>query len=502
MPATPCAAWAATQRLRAHRRGIERLPASRQFAYALGQLGWSSLSGLVSIQLVYFYIPPLDPASGETVFPIFVTQDSFAVILNVITLLATAGRLWDAVTDPLIASWSDRLRHSRGRRIPCLAIGTLPAALFCALLFVPVVPERSGWNIAWLALMQTLFYLFLTVYCTPYFALIPELGHTAQERLNLSTWIAITFALGTIVGSSAPAIGGLFGLDALLGLQVGVGVVCVLAAVCMAVPVLAISERRYCAAEPSAEPFWSSLKACARNKYFRPYCAADFAFFFANSLIATGMPYYLTVLLRLPLEALTPVLGGIVAVSFACYLPVNRLVKCVPKKRIVIAALALLAIVLALIFFLGWPGAESVPPVAQIAVVAALAAVPLAVLGVLPNACLADVAVHHGLRTGQKVEGMYFAARTLLQKLGVSVGIMVFASLTNFGKDVGDDLGVRVSGLVGDACALLALAAFCCYDERTLLKEIDTMTEAAEASGPAVEVAPRSPSCTGRVPPL
>ena len=97
---------------------------------------------------------------------------------------------------------------------------------------------------------------------------------------------------------------------------------------------------------------------------------------------------------------------------------------------------------------------------------------------------------------------MYFAARTLLQKLGVSVGIMVFASLTNFGKDVGDDLGVRVSGLVGVACALLALAAFCCYDERTLLKEIDTMTAAAEASGPAVEVAPRSPSCTGRVPPL
>ncbi len=68
--------------------------------------------------------------------------------------------------------------------------------------------------------------------------------------------------------------------------------------------------------------------------------------------------------------------------------------------------------------------------------------------------------------------------------------------------DVGDDLGVRVSGLVGVACALLALAAFCCYDERTLLKEIDTMTAAAEASGPAVEVAPRSPSCTLRVPPL
>ena len=51
--------------------------------------------------------------------------------------------------------------------------------------------------------------------------------------------------------------------------------------------------------------------------------------------------------------------------------------------------------------------------VCAVAFVAALAAVPLAVLGVLPNACLADVAVNHGLRTGQKVEGMYFAARTL-----------------------------------------------------------------------------------------
>ena len=41
------------------------------------------------------------------------------------------------------------------------------------------------------------YYLSITAYCTPYNALIPELGHTQQERLNISTVISFTFIAGT-----------------------------------------------------------------------------------------------------------------------------------------------------------------------------------------------------------------------------------------------------------------------------------------------------------------
>ena len=79
------------------------------------------------------------------------------------------------LTDPIIANLSDRWKSPRGRRIPFLAVGALPAALFCTLMFVPIAREVSTINIVWLVAMQLLFYLFLTIYVTPYFALLPEL---------------------------------------------------------------------------------------------------------------------------------------------------------------------------------------------------------------------------------------------------------------------------------------------------------------------------------------
>ena len=65
---------------------------------------------------------------------------------------------------------------------------------------------------------------------------------------------------------------------------------------------------------------------------------------------------------------------------------------------------------------------------------------------------------------------VYFAARTLLQKFGVSMGIMTFASLTNFGNSVGDDLGIRLSGPAGCVCCLCAAACFSFYDEADVVE--------------------------------
>ena len=82
------------------------LPLSKQITYALGQLGWSILVNLIGLMLVYFYLPP------ETAgLPFFITQVVFLGVLNVLTIVAASGRLVDAITDPLIASYSDRFDH-------------------------------------------------------------------------------------------------------------------------------------------------------------------------------------------------------------------------------------------------------------------------------------------------------------------------------------------------------------------------------------------------------
>ena len=57
----------------------------------------------------------------------------------------------------------------------------------------------------------------------------------------------------------------------------------------------------------------------------------------------------------------------------------------------------------------------------------------------------------------------------------MTLGVMTFASLTNFGNAHGepfvDDLGVRLSGPACTVIFLLALVAFAFYDERSLRQE-------------------------------
>lgn len=53
-----------------------------------------------------------------------------------------SGRLWDAVTDPVIGHWSDRTRSRWGRRRPWMAGAALPCSLSYLALFT--APELFG----------------------------------------------------------------------------------------------------------------------------------------------------------------------------------------------------------------------------------------------------------------------------------------------------------------------------------------------------------------------
>ena len=447
------------------------LSPGRQAAYAIGQLGWSTLVNIIGLELVYFYLPP-----DNSGLPTLITTVTFLGVFNAITIIAASGRLWDAITDPIIANFSDRSQHPRGRRIPFLAAGALPAALFCTLMFVPLVRSVSSINILWLVAMQLLFYLFLTVYVTPFFALLPELGHTANQRLNLSTWISITYALGIIVAAQTPALAGAvqsaFGIqDKVTALQVAVGGLAFVAMLLMYVPVFFIDENKYTERVPSDVHLFDPLRATFRNVNFRYYVVADFSYFMALTIINTGLLYYITVLLGLEEALVSALLALMVLLSFVFYPFVNLLARRVGKKVLIVIAFFWMSAIFFVVFFLG---RMPLPAVIQAYGVIIFYAVPLAFLGVLPNAVLGDIAEHDARRTGQAQEGMFFAARTLMQKMGQTLGIVVFAGLTTFGRNPGDDLGIRLSGVAGFALCLLAGIVFTRFGERKLLAELGT----------------------------
>ena len=115
-------------------------------------LGWAMLSGLISNWLVYFYQPDETAQSaGQT---IFIPQGR--AILGVFTIIGaiTAGRILDAVTDPWIASLSDKCKSKLGRRIPFLNWAALPLAFSTVMVFCAPVGHTSAFNTIWLFLYE------------------------------------------------------------------------------------------------------------------------------------------------------------------------------------------------------------------------------------------------------------------------------------------------------------------------------------------------------------
>ena len=132
------------------------------------------------------------------------------------------------------------------------------------------------------------------------------------------------------------------------------------------------------------------------------------------------------------------------------------------KKRLVLFAFGILSLIFVTIFFLGkLPFA----PANQMYILVIFASFPLAALGILPNAILADIAQKDTLESGENHEGMFFAVKYLFVKLGQTIGIAVFAMLTIYGKDPGNDYGLRLNGIVGFSLCIVALLFFSRFKE-------------------------------------
>jgi len=448
---------------------IQTIPLSKQWIYAIGQLGWSTLINIINLQLVYFYIPPEDAG-----IPFFISQVVFLAVLNILTLIAASGRLLDAITDPIIANWSDRHRSPKGRRLPFMKWSVLPAIAFCILMFFPLKHEISYINIIWLFITQTLFYVSLTFYVTPFFALLPELGHTPKLRLNLSTWISITYALGIIMASQVPTIGSLIGslmgtVDVVSHIQYGVFAIGLCSGLCMLVPVLFIDENKYVSIpKENEQSILSAIKHTFKNKHFKYYVAADFSYFMGLTIVMTGLLYYITVLLQLEESLMGVLLPLMVIVSFVFYPLVNILATKFGKKPFVVGSFLFMATIFALSWHLG---KYDLDPNTQAFALIIFFAIPVAFLGILPNAILADIADKDARTTGIQQEGMFFASRTLMQKFGQTAGVFVFAALTSFGKDIGDDLGIRLSAIAGALLCVFAGIYFLNYKESEVIDE-------------------------------
>lgn len=443
----------------------EKLPLSRQIAYAFGMMGWSIMINLISVILVYLYLPP--DSSG---LPKLITQVAVFGFFNVIAIITASGRLIDAVYDPFIAHFSDQSKNPKGRRIPLMKLAIIPSFLFCFFIFYPLQQQESSLNIVWLVIMLIGFYVSSTTYIIPYNALLPELAPEAEDKVKLATWQSLGYVFGIGIASNAfnltDALGTTFHLESrITALQISVLILALLAAVFMLITVLAIDERRYCNSQPNAVPMMKALKQTLNNRNFLLFIVADFSYFIAVTIITSGLMYFVTVLLQLPETIGNKLMMVMVLVSLLFYPIINYVVKKTGKKIIIILSLFLLAIIFMGIYFLG---RGSLQPELQIYLLITFAAIPLASLNILPNAILAEIIEKDSRDTKENKEAIYFAVRYFFVKIAQTFGIALFAMLLVYGKDVGNDFGIRLNGILGFTLCFLTAVIFTRFKENRI----------------------------------
>ena len=445
---------------------FEKLPFNKQLAYACGMIGWSIMTNIIIVMLPYFYLPPAN--SGLTPF---VPQLLLFGVLNIMPVILSSGRLVDAVFDPFIASLSDKSRNPKGRRIPFMKWAILPAMIFCGLTFCPLVKAESMHNAYWTAITLIGFFMGATTYIIPYNALLPELTETAAEKVKLSSFQQVGFVIGIIisalVNNFADLVERFFHItnrdtavqDTIWGLAIFAGLI-------MLIPVFAIDERKYMVSkQPSHLPILQSIRKTFSQRNFKYYLISDFSFYMALSIISSGLLFFVTVLLKLPESMGGLLMGTMVIGSLVFYPLINYLSKKKGKKPMVLFSFALLSLIFAMIYFLGkFP----VSPKVQVYTLVLLAAFPLASLGILPTAILAEIAERDARVTGENREGMFFAVKFLFVKLGQTLGIALFAFLTVYGKDPGHDYGLRLNGICGFVLCVIAFIFFTRFRERKI----------------------------------
>lgn len=404
-----------------------------KLAFGAGDIGPGMTANLLSFSFLIFLTTAagLSPVAAGSVLAI--------------------GRIWDAVNDPFIGYLSDKTRTRWGRRYPWIVLGAIPFGVTFFLTWV--VPDWGDTARFWYyVVMSLLFQVFYTVVNLPYTTLTAELTKDYDERTELTA-----FRLGS----------SLFGAIAALGLGLVITQVIadqrqqylVLGGICAVLSVLPLlwcvwgtypyavqrNALQPADTDEAALPFFQQIRVVFSNRAFVFVVGIYLFSWLALQMTASIIPFYATFWMGLDSYFLAALLVQGTAILMMGV--VNYLSRRLGKQEVFYIGIGVWIIAQIALFFVQ-PG-----QVAALYLLCIVISFGVATAYVVPWAMLPDVIELDEIKTGQRREGIFYAFMTLLQKLGLALGLLLVG------------LALQSSGFVSEAAqqsdsALLAIRIF------------------------------------------
>ncbi len=414
--------------------------------YGLGYLSVALTTDMTLTWLLKRYRP--DPADPR--WTVLTTAGAFAAAM-------VLGRVVDAIADPLVGFYSDRIQTRWGRRKPFIFAGAPVLALSFILLWTPPFPEASVLNGIYLAVIGALFFLSFTVVVCPYLAMLPEITDDTSERVRLTAWQAGFNVIG--------AVGGMLLAGYLIdhhGYRTMALVFAPMVLMCSWAPLAVETPEK--GNRPCDMPLLAAISATLRNPLFIPYVISQLLFWMALRIVMGVLPKIVEIRAGVTETAQGAVMavGLLVGALFFPLMPAAA--RRFGKKHMLMAAMVYFGALMVPFIYLG---ALPVPVSAliQAGIVMALAGPAVATLFTLPNAMVADIVDNDAVLTGRRREAIYFGVQGLIVKSGLGLGIGMAALLLNyFGETASEQGGFTACGIAALVLSWIAAAVLSRYE--------------------------------------
>jgi GPH family glycoside/pentoside/hexuronide:cation symporter len=325
-----------------------------------------------------------------------------------------AGRVWDAINDPLFGLVADRIRSPWGRRRVLLLFGAVPLGVSFALMWI-VPPLGTGGLTLYYTLSFLLFDTVFTMVHVGYNALTPELTSDYDERSSLNGYrmvFSISGTLGAIILTTV--LGWVISDVRLLYSAVGIG----LGLATMVPPLIAFAatEELPLTGTPKPLPVRQAVAATLGNRPFWLVMAMYLLSWTTASILAANLIYFADYFLRVPDQANFFVL--VAMGSAIAFIPLWVWVARRLDKRIafVLGTASWIAVLLAI------SGIQ--PDQLTLAyTLAFLAGSGIATAYVIPWSMVPDIIEVDQAVTGQRREGAYYAFASFFQKAATGVAL-------------------------------------------------------------------------------
>ncbi|MDR2634878.1 MAG: glycoside-pentoside-hexuronide (GPH):cation symporter [Clostridiales bacterium] len=164
-------------------------------SYSVAGLGQNLISGLVGSYLAYYF-------TNGLLIP--------SVTVGLIMLFI---RLFDAFNDPIMGSIVDRTQTKNGKCRPYLKWTPVPVAIFTALLFIPLPPDKVG-TVVIMTVVYLLWSIVYTIVDVPYWGLATAMTSETHQRGTILTVARLFCTVGAgVISILIPSITGVWTKD-------------------------------------------------------------------------------------------------------------------------------------------------------------------------------------------------------------------------------------------------------------------------------------------------